>query len=168
LNKKSQQFESLVRSFYQPLFRYAYWIAKDKSIAEDLVQETYAKAWKNLKQLKTFDSAKPWLFTILNRENARRFARKQLPMVALDDNSSLDDIADSKNELDKISLERAISKLPIEYREPLTLQIVGGFTTDEISKIMTLNSNTVSTRIHRAKTALKNAMAETKKRVRLI
>ncbi len=158
MRQKNQQFESLVRSFYQSLYRYAYWQCKDKEIAEDLVQETFAKAWKNIEQLKSLDSAKPWLFTIINRENARRFARKQLPMTDLTDEWTIEDIADKSAPLEKIPLQRAIKKLPTEYREPLILQIVAGCTTDEIAKIMNLNSNTISTRLHRARSFLKDIM----------
>jgi len=161
LNQKNQQFESLVRSYYQSLFRYAYWQCKDKQVAEDLVQETFAKAWKNIGQLQNLESAKAWLFTIINRENSRRFAKKQLPIKEFTDEWTIEDIADNDRSLEAIPLQRAIKKLPIEYREPLILQIVAGFTTNEISSIMKLNSNTVSTRLHRARSVLKKIMSPT-------
>jgi RNA polymerase sigma-70 factor (ECF subfamily) len=159
MRKIEQQYESLVRSYYQSLYRYAFWASKNKAVAEDLVQETFEKAWKNIHQLKDIDSAKPWLFTILNRENARRFSRKQLEMVKLTEEWNFEHIADKNNAIEKVSLQRAILKLPIDYREPLVLQIEAGFSTDEIAAIMNLNSNTVSTRLFRARTALKEMMS---------
>ena len=114
-----------------------------------------------MNQLQNVDSVKPWLFTIINRENARRFAKKQLPMKDFSDGWSIEDIADTEQPLEKIPLQRAIKKLPQEYREPLVLQIVAGFTTEEISNIMNLNSNTVSTRLHRARIVLKKIMSPT-------
>lgn len=157
---KNQQYESLVRSFYQPLYRYAFWSCKNKQVAEDLVQETFTRAWKNINQLKSIDTAKSWLFTILNRENARRFSRKQLPMVELSEEWNLEHVADKNNDIEKIPLQRAILKLSDEYREPLTLQIVAGFTTSEISAVMDLNENTVSTRLFRARMELKKIMIQ--------
>lgn len=146
----------MVRSFYQSLYRYAFWSCKNKSIAEDLVQETFARAWKNIHQLKSVESAKPWLFTILNRENARRFSRKQLPMVELTDEWNFEHIADKNDALKNMSLHRAILKLSNDYREPLVLQVEAGFSTKEIAAIMNLNANTVSTRLFRARAELKN------------
>jgi len=159
VRNRNQQYESLVRSFYQSLYRYAFWSCKSKSIAEDLVQETFARAWKNIHQLKSVEAAKPWLFTILNRENARRFSRKQLPMVELTEEWNFEHIADKNDALERISLQRAILKLSDDYREPLVLQIEAGFSTEEIAAIMNLNANTVSSRLFRARTELKKIMS---------
>ena len=51
--------------------------AEGADIAEDLVQDTYLRAWKSIDLLQNEASAKAWLFTILRNENARRFERKQ-------------------------------------------------------------------------------------------
>ncbi|TQV74113.1 sigma-70 family RNA polymerase sigma factor [Aliikangiella marina] len=157
---KDKQFESLVKSFYQQLFRYAYWLSKSRSIAEDLVQETFTRAWKNIHQLKDFNSAKPWLFTILSRENARRFERKQLPLVELNEEWQLEQIADGRDDLQSMFLRRAIYKLPDQYRQPLSLQIIGGLSTNEIADVMEVNLNTVSTRLFRARAELKKLMVD--------
>lgn len=82
---KQRKYEALVRAYHKDLFRYAYWLCKDKSVAEDLVQETCLRAWKALDSLQDEKAAKSWLITILRRENARRFERKQLDLVDIDD-----------------------------------------------------------------------------------
>ena len=82
---KQRKYEALVRAYHRDLFRYAYWLCKDKSVAEDLVQETCLRAWKSLDSLQDEKAAKSWLITILRRENARRFERKQLDLVDIDD-----------------------------------------------------------------------------------
>lgn len=158
---KDKQFESLVKSFYQPLYRYAYWVSKSRSAAEDLVQETFTRAWKNLHQLKDIESAKPWLFTILNRENARRFERKQLPIVELNEEWQLEQVADDRDDVSRMIIRRAIFQLAETYREPLVLQVIGGLSTDEIASVLKINSNTVSTRLFRARAELKKRMNET-------
>ena len=145
------------------MYRYAFWISKSKSIAEDIVQETFTRAWKNLHQLKDIESAKPWLYTILSRENARRFERKQLPIVDLDEDWQLEQLADPNDDLETLCLRRSIFSLPENFRTPLTLQIIGGLSTDEIASTLELNSNTVSTRLFRARAALKELMVEEKR-----
>ena len=52
MHKHQHFFEQLVRAYSNDLFRMAYWLAKDKEIAEDLVQETLARAWKAIESLK--------------------------------------------------------------------------------------------------------------------
>ncbi len=144
-----------MKSFYKPLYRYAYWLTRDSSIAEDVLQETFTRAWKNLHQLSDLKSAKSWLYTILSRENARRFERKQLPMTEFTEEWQFEQIADQKDDLQTLFLRRAIINLPDNLRGPLSLQIIAGFSTDEIAEVLSLNSNTVSTRLFRARAALK-------------
>ncbi len=55
---KHQRYESLMRAYHKDLYRYAYWLCKDKSIAEDLVQETCLRAWKALDSLQDEKAAK--------------------------------------------------------------------------------------------------------------
>lgn len=74
---KQRRYDSLVRALHGDLFRYAFWLCGDKHIAEDITQETFLRAWRSLESLKDDKAAKAWLITILRRENARRFERKQ-------------------------------------------------------------------------------------------
>ena len=74
---KQKRYENLVHAYHGELYRFAYWLCQDRSIAEDLVQETFLRAWRSLDSLKDEMAVKPWLLTILRRENARRFERKQ-------------------------------------------------------------------------------------------
>jgi RNA polymerase sigma-70 factor, ECF subfamily len=158
---KDQQFESLVKSFYQPLYRFAFWTSRSRTTAEDLVQETFARAWKNFHQLQDLTSAKPWLFTILHRENARRFERKQLPIVALNEEWQLEQISDGRDDIQTMMVRRAIFKLPEQFREPLALQVIGGLSTMDIAQVMSANLNTISTRLFRARAELKKQLTET-------
>lgn len=65
---RQRKYEALVRAYHRDLYRYAYWLCKDCSIAEDLVQETCLRAWKSLDSLLDEKAAKAWLITILRRE----------------------------------------------------------------------------------------------------
>ncbi|MFP6807493.1 MAG: sigma-70 family RNA polymerase sigma factor [Pseudomonadales bacterium] len=74
---KKDLYENLVNAYSPWLYKYAYWLSGDKAAAEDLVQEAFLRAWRFLGSLKNEGSAKSWLTTILRRENARKYERKQ-------------------------------------------------------------------------------------------
>ena len=76
MNSKQRQFDALVRSLSGDLFRYAYWLCGDEALANDLVQETFLRAWRALGDLRDTAAAKAWLITILRREHARLYERK--------------------------------------------------------------------------------------------
>ena len=154
---KQRKYEALVRAYHRDLFRYAYWLCKDKSIAEDLVQETCLRAWKSLDSLQDEKAAKSWLITILRRENARRFERKQFDLVDIDDHGNDASVSDDPHHQHQW-LQVQIMKLEIDYREPLFLQVIGGVSGDEIADILDLNKNTVMTRLFRARNQLKEML----------
>jgi RNA polymerase sigma-70 factor (ECF subfamily) len=155
---KQKRYEVLVLALYTDIFRYAYWLVKDKAVAEDIVQETFLRAWKSLDSLKDEKAAKSWLITILRRENARRFERKQFDLVDIDDVSVIDDQLTNEVEIEHRELRAIMAALSEEYREPLMLQIVFGYSGDEIAQQLDLNKNTVMTRLFRARNQVKEAL----------
>ena len=156
---KHRRFESLVGAYSSDLYRFAYWLCGDHSIADDLVQETFLRAWKALDKLEDEKKAKSWLLTILRRENARRFERKQLDLVAIESYSIEDEHIESPEHLIcRLYQSLVILQLQKDYREPLLLQTIGGFKTGEIAKMLKLNMNTVNTRLFRARHKLKEAL----------
>jgi RNA polymerase sigma-70 factor (ECF subfamily) len=156
---KQKRYEALVLGLHTDIFRYAYWLVKDKAVAEDIVQETFLRAWKSLDSLNDEKAAKSWLITILRRENARRFERKQFDLVDIDDVSVADDEQLSNEvEIEHRELRAIMASLSEEYREPLMLQIVFGYTGDEIAEQLNLNKNTVMTRLFRARNQVKEAL----------
>lgn len=158
MTNKDQIFEGLVRTYHADLYRYAIFLSKDEHIAQDVVQEVYVRAWKNIHKLKDAGAVKSWLFTILIRENARRFSRKPVTLVNIDDVLDLSSSSNNEDDLQRHQLQNAILKLEEDYREPILLQVIGGFSTNEISDILQLNDNTVSTRLYRARNQLKQQM----------
>lgn len=156
---KQRRYEALVKALHADIFRYAVWLIKDRSIAEDVVQETFLRAWKSLDSLQDEAAAKSWLITILRRENARRFERKQFDLVDIDDVSVADPVDTEHENTSQRDMRRAIAKLSDEYREPLILQVIMGFSGDEIAEQLNLNKNTVMTRLFRARSQLKELLA---------
>lgn len=162
---KQRRYDSLVRALHADIFRYGYWLCGDKHVAEDITQETFLRAWRSLESLKDDKAAKAWLITILRRENARRFERKQFNYSDVEQDSLEDHISSSSEEqAEQHLIRRQIAKLEIEYREPLLLQIIGGFSGEEIAGILELNRNTVMTRLFRARNQLKDVLEQPKVR----
>src|SRR4051812_46860733 len=138
------------------LGRFPFWPGRGRSVAEDVVQETLIRAWKSRGELKDTAAARPWLFTIVRREHARLYERKRLPTVDVEEVEALGDPAlASDGDAGLTDLRRAIMQLPDEYREPLVMQVLGGFTTAEISAELKLTQPAVLTRLFRARNRLR-------------
>lgn len=158
--ERRRRFDQYVAVYYQDMYRYAAWLSRDKAIAEDVVQEALLRAWKSLDALRETSSAKQWLLTIVRRENARHFERKRLEMVDIDNLTASQAalLAEQPNEeLD--DMRQAIYELDDDYREPLVLQVLMGYSTSEIAEQMDLKQGAVLTRLHRARAQLKEKMA---------
>jgi len=159
--EKQVRYEALVKALHTDLYRYAYWLCNEKQVAEDLVQETFLRAWRALDSLNDEKAAKSWLITILRRENARRFERKRFEMSEYEESTICDTKStSSEQDIENQWLREKIARLPEEYREPLVLQIIGGFSGEEIAGLLSLNKNTVMTRLFRARNQLKDALEE--------
>ena len=157
---RRQRFDQIVAVFYMDMFRYAAWLCRDKSIAEEVVQEALLRAWKSLDALRDDAAAKPWLLTIVRRENARYFERRRLETVDIDNLTASQSalIAEAPND-ELNDLREAIYGLEDDYREPLVLQVLMGYSTNEIAELMGLKQGAVLTRLHRARLKLKDKAA---------
>ena len=156
---RRRRFDELVGVFHQDMYRYAAWLCRDKAIAEDVVQEALLRAWKSLDALRDDGAAKQWLLTIVRRENARYFERRRLETLDVDNLTPSQEaiIAEAPDEqLDE--LREAIYRLDDDYREPLVLQVLMGFSTNEIAEQMGLRQGAVLTRLHRARLKLKESV----------
>ncbi len=150
---RSSQFEATVNAYSKDLYRYGLWLTKDAQVSEDLVQETFLRAWKAMDQLKDPKAVKSWLFTIYRRENARRFEKIRPDTSPIDD-INVDQFAqveDSFAKTEVIALRESLKSLPEEYLEPLLMQVLGGYTCDEIGEMLNIKSGAVMTRLFRAR-----------------
>ncbi len=160
-SQTQHQFAEIVQQFSDDLYRYAYWLCGEQATAEDLVQETFARAWRARDSLQTVSAAKAWLITILRNEHARLYARQRpefvdITVLDLEDDSR----ATPEAQLVQHRLRAAIAKLAPEYREPLVLQVIAGFSGEEIAALLNLNKQTVLTRLHRARLQLQTQLAD--------
>ncbi len=149
-------FTRLLETFRPDLLRFAFWLARDRAVAEDVVQETLIRAWKSKNELKDPAAVRPWLLTIARREHARLYERKRLPTVDVESIEALGDPALAVDgDAGLTDLRGAILKLPDEYREPLVMQVLGGFSTTEIAQELGLTQAAVLTRLFRARNRLR-------------
>jgi RNA polymerase sigma-70 factor (ECF subfamily) len=147
---------ALFESMRPDLLRFAQWLARDRSIAEDIVQEALLRAWRSRDALKEPAAARAWLLTIVRREHARLYERKRLELVCLDEAADIPDhAAATAGDSALLTLRVGIMKLPLEYREPLVMQVLGGFSTEEIARELGLTSTAVLTRLFRARHKLR-------------
>ena len=120
------------------------------------MQEALLRAWRSRDTLEDPAAARPWLLTIVRREHARLYERKRLELVSLDDAIEIAPSPASVESEDQLfALRHAIMKLPLQYREPLVLQVLGGFSTEEIARELALSSTAVLTRLFRARNKLR-------------
>ncbi len=157
--RRRRRFDRIVSGYYQDMYRFAAWLSRDRSIAEDVVQEALLRAWKSLDALREDAAAKHWLLTIVRRENARYFERRRLQTVDIDDLTPSQEAMLSEAPDEEIEeLRAAIYRLDDDYREPLVLQVLMGYSTNEIAELMGLTQGTVLTRLHRARLKLKDTV----------
>lgn len=156
------RFEALCGQLRPDLFRFAYWLARDRTVAEDVVQDTLLRAWRSFGSLGSDTAARPWLLTIARREFARRFERKRFETVDVDDLSDLEDPAlAAADAQDVMDVRAAMMKLESDYREPLVLQVLMGYTTEEIAAQLELTPGAVLTRLFRARQKLRAILGGT-------
>lgn len=155
------RFEALARAHATDLYRYAVWVCGHDSLARDLVQETFLRAWRALGSLKDEKAVKSWLMTILRREYARTFERKVPPLTDIDQAviAERDDLQPDER-VERELLQQRIRSLPQKYREPLLLQVVMGFSCEEIANQLGVSRNAVMTQLFRAREQLKRKLQE--------
>jgi len=157
--KRRLRFDRVVGVFHQDMYRYAAWLCRDKAIAEDVVQEALLRAWKSLDALRDDAAAKPWLLTIVRRENARYFERRRLETIDIDNLTASQAALLAEQPNDELEdLREAIYELDDDYREPLVLQVLMGYSTNEIAELMELKQGAVLTRLHRARHKLREVV----------
>ena len=117
------------------------------------MQETFARAWKSWGDLRDTGVAKTWLITILRNELARSFSRTKAT-------SDIDAVAEAdlpalpSFESD-VETAQIVRMLPETYREPLLLQVLGGFSCAEIAGMLGTTEGAVMTRLTRARQAMR-------------
>lgn len=174
IDKKNTLFEKELLPHIGALKTFAFHLTYDENDADDLVQETYMKAYRFIDKYIEGTNAKAWLFKILKNAyiNEYRKKSKQPTKVDFEDIVSYHD-SDDKGSSSYLDLREeifenmmgdevtnAINTLPIDFRTVILLCDVEGFTYEEISKIINVPIGTVRSRLFRARNMLKEKLKE--------
>jgi RNA polymerase sigma-70 factor (ECF subfamily) len=156
---RQRRFGVLCETLRPDLLRFAFWLGRDRQLAEDVVQEAMLRAWKSFDSLADDGKAKSWLLTIVRRELARTFERKRLEATDLDALvTSEAEVLAADEDAGLAEMREALFRLEDEHREPLVLQVLMGYSTKEIAEQMGLQQGAVLTRLFRARARLRREL----------
>jgi RNA polymerase sigma-70 factor (ECF subfamily) len=153
-------FGELVRRHQDFVFGAALRVVRNPTVAEDVAQETFVRAYRGLAGFRGQAQVRSWLYRIatnLALNTVQR--RREYPSEAIPEQPAAGGPADrTELELLRTALEEAIAALPDDLRVPLVLREYVGLSYNEIAEETELPLNTVRTRILRARRALRSSM----------
>lgn len=156
--------ETFYRLFYPITYRAAYVITGDRDLALDVIQETFAQAFRCIDQIREKEKVGAWLAVIATNK-ARKLMKDRRHLVPHPQESFSDD----KQERlfggptfdgieDKIMVRAVLRSLEPEVREILVLKYVHGLTEEEIATKLEIARGTVKSRLHRARAAARRSL----------
>ena len=140
------------------LYATSYRLTRSVPDAEDLVQETYLRAYRGFEQYTPGTNIRAWLFTILYRartDGLRRASRRLATVSLTYEPASRTVEAPFTSE----DLKRALERLPESYRAAVLLRDVEGFSYQDVAGILQVPIGTVMSRLHRGRALLRRALA---------
>jgi RNA polymerase sigma-70 factor (ECF subfamily) len=171
------RFERDVLPLLSSLYGAALRMTRNPTDAEDLVQETYLRAYRGFAGFQEGPNLKAWLYRILTNSYINIYRKRQREPQTVDGPDDIDewylfDLLGSRNVegsaeeevLERIpdeDVKRALESLPENFRMPVMLADVEGFSYKEIAEIMDTPIGTVMSRLHRGRKALEKALWET-------
>jgi RNA polymerase sigma-70 factor (ECF subfamily) len=174
LHQRGWDFEAAAMPYLDPLYNAAYRMARNPQDAEDLVQETYLKAYKYYDKFEEGTNLKAWLFKILKNTFINSYRKKQQAPPKADfadieesfesivrDDSGQQALTPEEELLEKVldeDVQRAIEELPHDYRMVVLLADLEGFSYKEIADILEIPVGTVMSRLYRGRRLLEEAL----------
>jgi len=174
LHQRGWDFEAAAMPYLDPLYNAAYRMARNPQDAEDLVQETYLKAYKYYDKFEEGTNLKAWLFKILKNTFINSYRKKQQSPPKADfadieesfetivrDDSGQQARTPEEELLEKVldeHVQHAIEELPHDYRMVVLLADLEGFSYKEIADILEIPVGTVMSRLYRGRRLLEDAL----------
>lgn len=158
-------FEELAMPLFDQLYNFARWLTQDTAEAEDLVQETYAKALRGFSSFQLGTNFRAWMYRILR--NSFLSSRTGLKtMVAIDADTDESLLPAESNTPESIliaqvgreTVQQALADLPVPFREILLLCEVEEMSYQEIAETLAIPIGTVMSRLSRARKALRELL----------
>jgi len=162
LDGDKDMYAHIVERYENKLLRYATYLLKDYDVASDAVQETFIKAYINLRNYNLNKRFSPWVYRILHNE-AMNIIKRNKKTTTINSVNEINDDFMIKFSADK-SIDRKIlhknvheclRKIDIKYQEVLALTYFENLKYDEISDVLHIPTSTVGVRIKRGKEMLK-------------
>ena len=169
------KFHDLVKRYEQRLYNFSLRMCRDKSDAEDMVQDTFLNVFRYLKDFRYETKFKNWLYkvaasTCIKKRRKSKFAPEK--ELSLDEFRPTDEAeaADHVPEWALMPLEKLLNEelasminqqiltLPEKYRMVIVLRDIEGFTTAETAQILNLSPSNVKVRLHRARLYLRDKL----------
>lgn len=166
--QSNAEFEELAVPLFDALYNFAFWLTFDRSDAEDLVQETFAKALKGFSSFQPGTNFKAWLFQILkNTFLTSKTGLASRRTISLEDEGAAAVHTLDRSTPESIFLANAssakvqaeIEQLPLPYREVLLLADLEEMKYAEIAEVLRLPIGTVMSRLSRARQRLRQGLA---------
>jgi RNA polymerase sigma-70 factor, ECF subfamily len=167
------RFEEEALDLADQVYRVARRLVSTREEAEDLVQETYARAFRSRRSFTPGTNLRAWLFRILTNLNIDRGRREQRapdvqPMEEGDyylynrlEHDGNEDESRVVERLSQDSVVQALSAVPHNFRDVLVLVDIGDFSYQDAAQILDVPVGTVMSRLHRGRRILKQELAET-------
>jgi RNA polymerase sigma-70 factor, ECF subfamily len=161
---QSDSFEDLAMPLFDQLYNFARWLTQNREEAEDLVQETYAKALKGFSSFQLGTNFRAWMYRILrNTFLTSRTGLRAALTVPLDSEDDGPELGVENETPETILMKRsnsqlvqsAIDDLPVHYREALLLCEVEEMSYQEIAETLSIPIGTVMSRLSRARRMLR-------------
>jgi RNA polymerase sigma-70 factor (ECF subfamily) len=167
IGAQSDSFEELAMPLFDQLYNFAHWLTQNREEAEDLVQETYAKALKGFSSFQLGTNFRAWMYRILrNTFLTSRTGLRAAVAVPLDSEEVGPELAIEDETPETILMKRtdselvqnAIDALPVHHREILLLCEVEEMSYQEIADTLSVPIGTVMSRLSRARKALRDGL----------
>jgi len=158
-------FEDLALPLFDQLYNFARWLTKDSAEADDLVQETYAKALRGFSSFQAGTNFRAWIYRILR--NSFLSSRTGLKNTVVFDEGDHDSVpaTDSAtpeslmiDQANRATVQQALEELPVHFREILLLCEVEEMSYQEIAETLAIPNGTVMSRLFRARKALRSLL----------
>jgi RNA polymerase sigma-70 factor (ECF subfamily) len=164
------EFERQALPYLESLYNTAYRLARNAEDAEDLVQETYLRAYRSFDRFTPGTNLKAWLFRILKNAFINEY-RKRRAAPREEDFAGIEDAFESRVDTDRVAtipnpeeqalarsmdedVQRALADLPPDYRMAILLADLEGFSYKEIAEILEIPIGTVMSRLYRGRKLL--------------
>lgn len=137
------------------LRRYARALVGDRSVADDLVQDTLERAWSRLHLWRRGTDLRAWMFTVMHNVHVNRVraAREHLPLD--EEGSEVEVIPADPGGLELRDLDRSLAALPDEQREVLLLVVLEDLSYSEVATTLGIPLGTVMSRLSRARARMR-------------